>query len=382
MASRTVVIAHPSPDLYGADLQMLHTVEALVESRWRVIVALPGDGPLVARLQAAGAEVAFSAFPVLRRANLQPRKLLALVLSATVSLPRSIRLLRKLGASLLIVNTVTLPWWLLAGKLARLPALIHVHEAETQAGRLVRTALLEPLRLADSIVVISKTARAAIAEVQPALAARSHLVYNGVEGPQEADGSPAPTVRRLVVVGRLAPHKAQHNALEVVALLRARGYDVELELAGSVFAGKEAYEVELRERAGRPDLAGHVHFSGYCSPVWPVLARATVVLAPSLQEPLGNVVIEAQLARRPVVATAVQGHTETITDGVTGVLVPPGDAEAMAGAVARLLDDAELRHALAELAHAVAEDRFSLARYRADMSRLAAETAGLAPTPE
>lgn len=380
MGRATVLIAHPSPDLYGADLQLLQTVGALVGSDWRVVVTLPHDGPLVARLRTAGAEVIFSSFPVLRRADRHPLRLLALLALAIGALPRCVRLLRRLQASLLIVNTVTLPWWLLAGKLAKTATIIHVHEAENQAGRLVRTALLAPLRLADSIVVISRAALAALADVQPSLVARSHLVYNGVEGPPETgDAAAMPTVPRLAVVGRLAPHKAQHIALEVVASLRADGYDVDLDLAGSVFRGKEAYEDELRHRAGLPDLAGHVYFSGYCSPVWPVLARATVVLAPSLQEPLGNVVIEAHLARRPVVASAVQGHNETIDDGVTGLLVPPGDAPAMARAVRRLLDDPQLRSTLAEQGLTDARTRFSLTRYRSEMSQLAAVTAGVRP---
>lgn len=371
----TVLIAHPSPDLYGADLQMLQTVEALVESGWRVVVTLPTDGPLVARLRGAGADISFVNFPVLRRADLHPRKLLTLVGSAVASLPKSVRLLRRLRASLLIVNTVTLPWWLLAGKFARTPILIHVHEAESQAGRLVRTGLLLPLRLADSIIVISQAALGALTEVQPSLLPRCQLIYNGVEGPPSGvDISPV-SPPRLLVVGRLAPHKAQHLALEVLALLRADGYDVELELAGTTFAGKESYESGLRERAARPDVSTHVYFSGYCSPVWPVLARATILLAPALQEPLGNVVIEAHLAQRPVVASAVQGHKETIANGVTGVLVPPGDPTAMANAARRLLDDVQWRDGLAQAAAKDAGERFSVSRYRSEISTLAAEVA-------
>ena len=81
-------------------------------------------------------------------------------------------------------------------------------------------------------------------------------------------------------------------------------YDLEIELAGSAFAGYEWYVAELEERASRPDLAGAVHFAGYCKPIWPHLAAADIVVAPSLREPFGNAVVEAQLSRRPVVATA------------------------------------------------------------------------------
>ena len=65
-----------------------------------------------------------------------------------------------------------------------------------------------------------------------------------------------------------------------------------------------------------------VEFAGYVSPVTPVLERAQIVLAPSQRESLGNVVIEAQLAGRPVIATATTGHLETVQDGRTGVRDP------------------------------------------------------------
>ena len=143
-----------------------------------------------------------------------------------------------------------------------------------------------------------------------------------------------------------------------------------VELAGTAFAGYEWYEAELRETASAPELAGRVRFAGYCSPIWPVLERADIVVAPSLQEPFGNVVVEAQLAGRPVVAAAAYGHLETITDLETGLLVPPGDADALAEAVQRLITDPALAARLGERAQAEAVRRFSLPRYRREIAEV------------
>ena len=66
------------------------------------------------------------------------------------------------------------------------------------------------------------------------------------------------------------------------------------------------------------------------------------MVAPSLREPFGNAVVEAQLSLRPVVATAALGHLESITDEDTGLLVPAEDVDAMAKAIARIIDDPEL----------------------------------------
>ena len=90
-------------------------------------------------------------------------------------------------------------------------------------------------------------------------------------------------------------------------------------------------------------------------------------MAPSLGESFGNAVVEAQLAARPVVATAVQGHLETVRHEETGLLVPPSDAEALADAVERLLLDEELADTLSQRARTVALASFTAERYRERM---------------
>jgi hypothetical protein len=134
-----------------------------------------------------------------------------------------------------------------------------------------------------------------------------------------------------------------------------------------VFDGYEWFEDELKSRAARPDLEGRVEFLGYVSPTWPELAAADVVLVPSRTEPFGNTAVEGMLARRPVVASGVQGLSEVVTDGRTGLLVPPDDPARLAAAVDGLLRDGELRARLADAGRREALDRFSTQRYGAAM---------------
>ncbi|GAV93303.1 glycosyl transferase [Actinomyces denticolens] len=74
----TILVAHPSPDLYGSDLQLVETIHALIGAGHVVKVALPADGPLVPVLRRAGAAVAIIPFTVLRKALLNPRGLVGL----------------------------------------------------------------------------------------------------------------------------------------------------------------------------------------------------------------------------------------------------------------------------------------------------------------
>ncbi len=360
-----VAIAHPSPDLYGSDRQLLESVSALTGRGDDVTVLLPRGGPLAALLDERGANVRTADFPVLRKALLRPTRLPGLLWANATATVRAARWLRRERPDALYVNTVTIPLWQLAGRLARVPVLVHVHEAE-DGGRVVATALMLPLLLARAVVTNSQAAADVVVGAVPRLSSRTRVVYNGVPGPpaepsDEQHGAAAPW--RLAVVGRLSPRKGSDIALEAVALLAAHGRDVRLTVAGTVFDGYEWYEDQLRSRAAEPDLAGRVTFAGYVHPTWELLADSDVVLVPSRVEPFGNTAVEAMLARRALVASRTQGLVEVVRDGETGVLVEPDDARALADAIARLLDDDALRARLARQGEADAHARFSVGRY-------------------
>lgn len=364
--SRTLLIANPSSDVYGSDLQMLQTVAAARNDGWRVIVAVPERGELTPALEELGAEIRCIPCPVLRRSSSSPRGVLSLGATVASTIPRLVREIRSIDPDVVYVNTETIPWWLAAARAARVPTVCHVHEAEAQDARIVRTGLNLPLLAASRIITISKPAAEAIN--LPSARARAHLIYNGVPGPDGAvEDPPASDPFRFAVVGRLSPRKAPHVALDGVALARSRGRHVTLDVCGTPFAGYEWYERELKTRAERADLAGAVRFVGYVSPIWSTLAQVNGVLAPSLREPFGNAVVEAQLARRPVIASASMGHLETVLHEETGLLVPPDNAEGMAAAIERIMDDEVLRDNLIAHAEKRAIECFSVERYHSQV---------------
>lgn len=377
----TVLVANPSADVYGADVQLLESVAALRARGWRVVVVVPTSGPLVTRLRALGAIVELLPFPVLRRADLSVRGVGALLRGSGPAMVAMHRLLRRVDPALVLVNTVTLPWWLLVARRAGVPAVCHVHEAESADPAWVRRALATQLGLAGAAIVNSRATWSVTAAAAPYVRGRLRLVPNGVRGPAATPVHRAPsTPFRLLVVGRISPRKAPHVAIEATALLRSAGRDVALEVCGTPGPGHEGYFAELCARAERPDLAGAVTFAGYQAPIWPALERTDVLLAPSTGESFGNAVVEAQLARRPVVATAVQGHLETVEHGITGLLVPDGDARAMADAVARLMERPTTARQLAFLGMRRAEERFGIARYAEEVASTVAEVAQV-PSP-
>ena len=365
-----ILIANPSSDVYGSDLQMLESVKALVERGHSVDFVSPDEGPLLNRLVASGATTSRVEFPVMRRRNASVIGLAELLVMVIVSLPRMIGVVRRIRPDIIYVNTMTIPWWSLVGRLMRLPVVVHVHEAESDDPRVVRLGLNLPLLAATRVIVNSLTSLDAMTEVVGSLKRRAVLIHNGVDGPESIPDLPSRDLsepRKVAVIGRLSPRKATDVALRAVAQLRHQGLDVNLVVAGTAFEGYEWYVRDLEDLALSPDLEGSVTFLGYVNPVWPVLFASEVVVAPSVRESLGNAVIEAQLAQRPVIATETSGHLESVDDGVSGILVPVGDVDALATAIRRLLEDQQLANALASQGRASAQQRFAPERYKREI---------------
>jgi len=123
-----------------------------------------------------------------------------------------------------------------------------------------------------------------------------------------------------------------------------------------------AYLDGLRARAERAGLGGRVIFTGYRQDVPAVLSQLSVSVQPSLNEGLSNVVLESMAAAAPTVATRVGGTPEALIPEVTGLLVPPADAPALAAAVDRMLDDRAFAAGLGLAGRRQIEERFALER--------------------
>lgn len=175
---------------------------------------------------------------------------------------------------------------------------------------------------------------------------RAHYLPNFVADFSAAAPSdlPAPTgARRLLALGRLHRNKGFDVAIGALAHLP----DAHLSIAGE---GPERAALEALAR----DLgvAERVAFLGWRSDIGPLLAACELFVCSSRHEPLGNIVLEAWSAARPVIAAAAQGPSELIGDGASGVLVPIDDAEALARGIRDLLDDPAHAARIAASGHA------------------------------
>lgn len=159
------------------------------------------------------------------------------------------------------------------------------------------------------------------------------------------------------VFSRLSYWKGQHILLDALRQLP----DVHALLVGDALFGEDAYVAELKALANHPDLNGRVHWLGFRNDI-PRLMWACDIIAhtSTAPEPFGRVIVEGQLAQRPVIAAADGGAVELIDDGKTGRLVPPGDSAALALALQELLLHPNQAEAIAQRGYRQAKITFSL----------------------
>lgn len=194
---------------------------------------------------------------------------------------------------------------------------------------------------------------------------RVHVVHCGVDLTRfrtvPARGGEPPL--RVVCIGTLHEVKGQTVLVDVCAALRDRGQEIDCRLVGD---GPDRHELERRVR--KAGLGGSISFRGSRTreEVVAELRRADVLVAPSVptaegkREGIPVVLMEAMAMARPVVASRLSGIPELVEDGVSGLLVPPGDVLALADALHRLTDDVDLRRRLGAQGRRTVEARFSL----------------------
>jgi glycosyltransferase involved in cell wall biosynthesis len=191
-----------------------------------------------------------------------------------------------------------------------------------------------------------------------------HTIRNGVDLARFGRTSRAaaravlgfPTGEMIIgTMGRLVPVKNQASLIEAALLLREQGLTPTI-----VIAGEGPLRGELEAQTAAAGLEGAVRFLGHRSDPEVVMAALDVYVLPSISEGMPNTVLEAMATGLPVVVTRVGGADELVQHGVTGFLVPPREADALARALATLLRDEALRRTSGAAARLRAETEFTL----------------------
>jgi glycosyltransferase involved in cell wall biosynthesis len=383
-----------SSEFGGSEAVLCELVRGIrrLHADWPLSAVLPRDGVLAAKLQSAGADV--HVLPV-------PPALLRLGESAQGTITRGASLVaaaaalrgftRQLHAQLTslapdVIHSNGFKFHVLAAraKPSDTPLVWHIHE---YIGRRPMTrTLLRRHRRAASLVVTN--ARSVAADVEKALGSDVPIktIYNAVDlnvfspAGSVADldalaGVPAaaPGTVRVGLVATFGRWKGHEIFMRAVARLGTdrpiRAYIV----GGSLYdtAGSQFTADELRALGRDLRLGDRLAFTGVLGEVAPALRALDVVVHASTQpEPFGLVIAEAMACGRAVIASAAGGAAEIVRPGVDALVHAPGDADGLAAALARAIDDPALRVRLGAAARESAAARFDAVRFAHDFDAL------------
>jgi len=365
-----VLYVNNSADIYGASRCLIRLLQALDRTRYIPLVVLPEDGPLRPKLEALGVEVVFHPrLSVISRRVFHSWRILVFFLEFPASVFFLWRLIRRRKVDVVHTNTGVMVSPGLAAKLAGARHLWHIRDWFQEF-----RGMWKPY---SRYILWSSTAVAAISHAvanQFADRAKITVVYDGcpLEEFRPGDAEAGREFRRrfglgtdfvAACVGRIKlRRKGQEFLVQAAALLKARGLKLKVVIIGAVFPDNEDSLEGLKNLIQASGLEEAVVLTGELDDVKPAYAAMDVLVLPSAQpEPLGDVMMEAMAMKVPVIATNIGGPPEVVQEGLTGFLVPPADAVALAEKLELLMKDAKLAKRLGEAGPARVRELFSIA---------------------
>ena len=327
--------------LAGAEYFFLRVVAHLAERGHRVIVVTKRDTPLRAEIEKLSSpNIELHAWHT--HGKIDPSTLVKLC-----------RLIRDERVNVINTHLTTASWQgALAGKITGVPSVAVVHSTDRKTW----------FQHADRLIAVSGGVKEALVE-QGLAPAKIEVLYHGIDLEQyvaplesaaakERLGLPAQALT-VGVAASFIGRKGHRFLLEALKNLEAT-----LGPVHALFAGEGELEESLRAQAQQLGLAQRVHFLGFRRDVAHVVCAMDVFVLPSLKEGLSIAVMEAMALGKAVVCSRISGLPEVVSDGETGILVPPGDVEALQNALERLLTDSALRERLGANARRFLEENF------------------------
>ncbi|HEX5413010.1 MAG TPA: glycosyltransferase family 4 protein [Terriglobia bacterium] len=380
---KTILFLEQQSWLSGAQ-RVLESVLDATAGEYDPIVAFPGEGEFSRKLADRNIRTLWYPLGFYQTGRKSRAEMLAFAARSLMCAFKLANVIQRKRVSLVYING---PRCMLAGVLAARitgrPALFHLHLNLVRKPEILLVAHLA--RYVSAIVSCSQTAAAGILRANGSLSGRTHILYNPLaacasatrdlpDSQQPGGNSSAITVG---AVGRITKPKGQRVLLNALGKLSAQ----DKAKIRVIFIGAPSpdnredlnYLQRLKECVAQFELQGSIEWAGYQAAVGPFYRAIDVLIQPSLSdsgESMPLSMLEALQHGVPVIASSTGGVPEVIHHGSNGLLVPPGDAVALANTLERFLRDAKLRAHLRAGANSSIDDRFSPENFKSKIREL------------
>ena len=355
---KTILIIHQSAELYGSDKTMLYFLSELDETKYLPIIVLPFDGPLKSELEKNNIKVVIAPVLKIYRKMFTPKNIFKFIKEYYQGIKALDSLNKQYKFDLVYTHTLAALIGILFAKKRKIKHLWHVQEIIAKP-KILNFLFKRSLSLDcnHKVVYDSIATMNFWIENNQKLANKSEAVWNGVETKniKSFTDFEIQEVREnfffsskdeivISLIGRINSWKGQQLLLKSFNQLIKKYNNIKLVYLGSAPPNQENFEIELKNQILEFGLVNKVVVIPFQKEIEKFWNSIDIAVVPSTEpEPFGMVVIEAMLAKKPVIASNHGGPTEIIIQNETGLLFEPNNHNSLSNALEKLIQDKQLR---------------------------------------
>lgn len=372
---QSILFIHQSAELYGSDKTMLYFLSELDKTKYLPVIVLPNDGPLKTELEKNNIKVVIAPVLKLYRKMFTGKNLIKFFREYNEGVRTLDKLNQEHNFKLVYSHTLAALIGIIFAKKRKIKHLWHVQEiiAKPKVFNQAFKKLLS-LQCNHKVVYDSIATMNFWTNDNKILTAKSEAVWNGIElkNIQTFKQEEIAEVRKnyfsshkdeiiIALVGRINSWKGQQLLLNAFNILSNKNHNIKLVYLGSAPSNQEIFEIDLKSKIKEFSLEEKVILIPFQKDISKFWNSIDIAVVPSTEpEPFGMVVIEAMLAKKPVVASNHGGPTEIVVNNETGFLFEPNNEIQLANAIQKLIEDQELRNTFGEKGFQRVQSTFSL----------------------
>ncbi len=370
---KSIVVFHPSNDLYGADRILVYALQSFPATAKKVVY-MPKEGPLSQLIQDSveNVEIKIQAdLPIIFRAIFSPKGIIQFLKNYRSFKKRLKKEHKKHAFDLAYVNTLSCSFLLPILSRLGIKRFVHVHEILERPKIVARGTAYLVRKYSDYVISVSNAVANNLIQLDARIQDKCYCLHNGIK--------PIETVEKEVnehltfyLFGRIMPKKGQWYLVDSLSIIpefiRSRARFV---IVGGPPPGREHLSNSLKNRIREVGLESIITLKGFCADISEEMTKADLCIVPSLmRDPFPTTVLEAMSSGRPVIATNHGGAAEVIQHGSNGFLISPDNSEQFAAVIEKAILNKDAIQEMGRLAQESYHKEFTLERFQKDWKEL------------
>ena len=371
---KNILYIHSGAELYGADQILLKIVTNIDKKKYRPIVLLPNDGPLVEMLKRNEIETRIIDYPIVRRKFFTPKGIISYIKGFKKSCKDIIEVVKQENIDIIHNNTIAVLEGAYIKKKTGKKLIIHIHEMIEKPKIVAKFLYKYSLKNADKVIVVSNAVKQHIESLVSNKKKNIEVLHNGIEIDLFSKNNDYKSLydefcipRDSIVVGmigRINAIKGQNDFVNAMSKIIKEKNNVYGLIVGDAFPGQEWRVDELNKTIEELNLKEKIIYTGFRKDIKEIQNLLDIYVLPSIKkDSFPTVVLEAMASSSPIVAYRCGGVEEMVKDNENGYLIEIGNKEELSNKIQFLINNKEIRKKMSEKSFEIVNKEFTIDRF-------------------